>query len=221
VLEEEDDVVVMVGDSRVSMREADAAAHLEALRATPPIQLPEYVDSALESGIFLLEQVIPALGLPDAEYTAMSAHRNNSGYAFLTYFTSQRITLDADIYGEFKGVGVDVFGGITLAFNPERKLVSALHRPVTDEDIRQIQVMTADLIRHGLVTDQTLAGYGNVLSDEMNRADLPAVQPRLLYLNDYPIRGIDGLKKLVRVPTIIDAFPTQPETFVEYLKQWK
>jgi hypothetical protein len=60
-----------------------------------------------------------------------------------------------------------------------------------------------------------------VLSDEMNRADLPAVQPRLLYLNDYPIRGIDGLKKLVRVPTIIDAFPTQPETFVEYLKQWK
>ncbi|MEM6529337.1 MAG: hypothetical protein AAF653_13650, partial [Chloroflexota bacterium] len=207
---------------RLILSEDDAEAHVESLRSVPKIMLPEYVDSSLEAGVFLLEQVIPALNLPDEDFRPMSAHRNERGFSFLTYFTAQRIVLEGEHYGPFAGASVDAFGGISLAFNPQRELVSALYRPVSDEDVRQIQMMTADLIDHGLVTDQTINGRGKILSDEISTDELPAVQPRLMYLNDYGMRSTaNDLKKLVRVPMIFDAFPEVPEDFVEYLQQWK
>ncbi|MEL6270924.1 MAG: hypothetical protein AAFU54_06245 [Chloroflexota bacterium] len=216
------DIMQQVFADRLILSPDEAEAHLAAQRNLPKIMLPEYVDSSLEAGVFLLEQVIPALSLPDADFRPMSAHRNQRGFSFLTYFTSQRVVLTGDHYGPFQGASVDAFGGISLAFNPQRELVSALYRPVTDEDIRQIQAMTADLIDHGLVTDQTLNGRGKILSDVISAEELPSVQPRLLYLNDYPLHSTtDDGKKLVRVPMIFDAFPEQPEDFVAYLKQWK
>ncbi len=215
------DIVASVFAARNILSEADATAHLETLRELPEIILPDYVDSALEAGIFLVETVQPALGLPDVEYTPMSAHRNQRGFAFLTYFTSRRIVLAGEQYGAFEGVAVDVFGGVTLAFNAAGRMVSALNRPVTDEDIRQVQVMTMDLIQHGLVTEQSVYGRGKVLSDEIRHDELPSVQPRLLYLNDLPtMEGGERFAKLVRVPVILDAVPPRRENFVEYLKGW-
>jgi hypothetical protein len=215
------DTIASVFAARGILSEAEATAHLDSLRALPEIMLPNYVDSALEAGIFLVETVQPALNLPDVEYTPMSAHRNQRGFAFLTYFTSRRLVLAGPEYGAFEGVAVDVFGGVTLAFNSAGRMVSALDRPVTDEDIRQVQIMTMDLIQHGLVTEQSVYGRGKVLSDEIRHDELPSVQPRLLYLHDLPTTdGGERFAKLVRVPVILDAVPPRRENFVEYLRSW-
>lgn len=216
------DIIGRVFADRLILSADDAEAHLATLRNLPDIRLPEYVDSALEAGIFLIETVIPALGLPaNVDYTPMSAHRNQRGFAFLTYFTSRRIQLEGAGYGQFNGAAVDAFGGVTLAFAPDGKLVSALYRPVTDEDAHQIQVITAELIEHGQVMEQTLQGQERLLSDETLLMELPTVQPRLLYLEDRLVLGTTGDKaKLVRVPVILDAVPRRSESFLEYLQQW-
>lgn len=216
------DIIADVFANRGILKKEDARAHLDALRRLPDIELPDSVDSALEAGIFLVEKIVPALGLPDVEYTPMSAHRNEQGFAFLTYFTTRRMVLAGEQYGTFEGVFVDVFGGVTLAFNPYGKLVSALHRPVTDEDLRQIQIMTVDIIKHGLVVEQSVYGRGKVLSEEIVETDLPSVLPRLLYLNDIPTGAPPTARtaKLVRVPVILDAVPPRTQTLAEYLQQW-
>lgn len=208
-------------DKRRILTDAAALAHLDMLDALPDLLLPDHVDSALEAGIFLVEQVVPLLGLPDEDFTPMSAHRNRRGFAFLTYFSVRSITLSGPAYKQFDGSKVDAFGGLTLAFDPSGKLRSALYRPVTDEDVRQIQQMTLDLIEYGLVTESTLSGTGKVLSDEIVSVGVPSVQPRFLYLDEEQTRDQPPSSKLVRVPMILDAVPYQPADFVQYLQEWQ
>jgi hypothetical protein len=216
------DIMKQVFDDRDILSAADADAHLTALDNLPDVRLPAHVDSALEAGIFLIETVVPALGIPaDVDYTPMSAHRNQRNFAFLTYFTTRRVRLTGADYGRFDGAWIDAFGGVTLAFDPDGKLVSALYRPVNDEDVRQIQAITADLIKHGLVTEHTVQGQERVLSDETVPTEVPTVQPRLLYLEDMFAVGMPGDNaKLVRVPVILDAVTRHQESFLDYLRQW-
>jgi hypothetical protein len=209
-------------DGRGILSQAAAQTHLATLDDLPPLSLPLQVDSALEAGIFLVDEVIPALGLPDdIEFTPMSAHRNKRGFAFLTYFTVRTITLEGQSYGAFSGVEVDTFGGLTLAFNPDGQLCSTLYRPVTDEDVRRIQVLTSDLIDHGLVTETTFIGGARVLSDEILATDQsPFVKPRFSYMVDQFGEDGDQAAKLVRDPMILDAVPQAGEGFIEYLRRW-
>jgi hypothetical protein len=48
-----------------------------------------------------------------------------------------------------------VNGGLTLMFDNSGKLKSIFLRPVSDEDARQIMILTADLIRRGQVAPLT------------------------------------------------------------------
>jgi hypothetical protein len=199
-----------------------AHEHLNSLKALPDLTLPDHVDSSLEAGIFLVDKGIPALGLPDdVDYTPMSAHRTKRGFAFLTYFTVRTITLEGPQFDGFDGVQVDAFGGVTLVFDPSGKLRSALYRPVTDEDARQIQLLTADQIRHGLVTEMTFAGGSRVLSDEVVAVDTPSVRPRFLYMAGQLKPTGQVIAKLVRDPMILDSVPLRKDGFLEYLRRWR
>jgi hypothetical protein len=200
----------------------DVQAHFAELAALPLLTLPVYVIDADDAEIFLDEQVVPALGLPsDVVFTPLSAERDSRGYAFLTYFTVRSITLEGEIYGKFEGVNVDAFGGLTLAFDPTGTLRSALYRPVTDEDVANIRLMTTDLIAHGLVTETTFAGKSRVLSDEIVTVEAPSVQPRFLYMADQIATLGQRAARLVRDPMILDSVPHQTERFVDYLKNWR
>ncbi len=198
-----------------------ARAHLERRRQLPSITLPDHVDSSLDSGIFLMEVVAPALNLPDVEFTPMNAQTNQRGYTFFTYFTNQIITLNGPAYKQFDGATMEIFGGLTLAFAPDGQLVSAEYRPVNNEDIRQIRILTADLIKYGLVTEQQ-NGNGLIHIKPAPDAQTSSVQPHLMYLNTPALPGQpDESAKLVRVPVIMDAFPLHKTDFVSYLKQWQ
>ena len=212
------DLITQAFDERGILRTAEAHAHLEQLAKLPDINLPDNVDSSLESGIFLMEVVAPALNLPDIEFTPMSAHRNEHGFAFLTYFTTRTVQLDSEGYGAFGEATIDIFGGLTLAFMPDGHLVSAEYRPVTDEDVRQILILTGELIDFGMVAEQW---DGMTTPQQMTTLDTPAVQPQLLYLNTLPGLKSSVAPKLLRIPVILDSFPIYRQDFVEYLKAWR
>ncbi len=69
------------GERRI-LSPAAAADYLKELKDLPNIGLPEALNSALTSALFLEQKVIPALKLPeDIELIPMGAYRNTAGHA--------------------------------------------------------------------------------------------------------------------------------------------
>lgn len=215
------DLLIDIFAQRKILSESDARTHLERRRQLPEITLPDHVDSSLDSGIFLAEVVAPALNLPDVEFTPMNAQTNQRGYTFFTYFTTEEITLRGTEYKQFNGSRLEVFGGLTLAFDPDGHLVSVEYRPVNDEDIRQIRLLTTELVKYGMVAEQE-NGNGLIRAEYTSPTGRPSVQTHLLHLRNTPLPGQpDEGPRLVRVPIIMDSFPLHEENFATYLKQWQ
>jgi hypothetical protein len=171
--------------------------------------------------LFLEEQVIPALKLPaDAELTPMAAYRNAAGNAYLTYFSYRRLKLDGDIYKQFNGAHVDAFGGLTLMFNSEGSLCSAFYRPVHDEDIRQIGILTGELIGMGLIADPV--GVASAAGNTVTSGPLYAQpqRPKGIWVPD-TIQPASRIPKLVKFPVLFDVVPRPFSDLLDYLRAWQ
>ena len=199
------------------LSQKDAKAHLKSLAALPALQLPETVNSALASALFLEQTVLPALKLSStSEFVPLAAYRNASGYAFFTYFANERMTLKGAEYGSYESAGIEIYGGLTLCFDPDGRLRSAYHRPVTETDKQQIGVLTRDLIHAGLITD-----------DFYIQPDTIRYQrPKGVILRDNITGFADEADKdegeggqLIRYPAIFDLFPASTQDIVSYFRQ--
>jgi hypothetical protein len=217
------DILKSVFDKRGILSAADADTFLTSLSQVPDLTLPDTIDSALSAAMFLEEKVAPALKLsPDIELVPMSAYRNAQGYAYLTYFSHRRISLDGAQYQEFNGSHVDVFGGLTLAFDKSGKLHSVFLRPVTDEDVRQIGISTAELIQEGRIVAGTQIS-GVALNKPLHL--LPG-NPKGLWLArppflDKPAMSSAAESKLVKFPVIFDRLRQPIPDFMSYLRAWR
>jgi hypothetical protein len=166
--------------------QADFETFRKSLQSLPHIRLPDTINTALASALYLEDQLIPALGLSkEVEYVPMSTYRNADGYAYLTYYIPDSMTLEGVEFGTLNGVKLDLFGGLSLAFSPDNLLRTAIYRPVTGEDKRQIRIMVQDVIREGRIVDARVLNL---------REDVP--QGIVLPDTDAP--------KLVRYPVIVD-----------------
>lgn len=175
----------------------------QSLRTLPKIRLPETINTALASALYLEDKIVPALGLPkDVELVPMATYRNSDGYAYMTYFTSETISLDGAEFGAIDGVSLEIFGGLTLAFSPENMLCSAVYRPVTDEDKRQIRVIVQDILHEGQI---------------FRAKTLPLIEdlPQGVIVPD---TQTESAEKLIRYPAIVDHIET-PGDFVSYLRR--
>jgi hypothetical protein len=217
------DVLKPVFDKRGLLPTAEADAFLAGLAQLPDLRLPDSIDSALTAALFLEEKVAPALKLPaDLELVPMSAYRNAQWHAYLTYFTHRRISLDGEQYKEFNGSHVDVFGGLTLAFDKNGRLRSAFLRPPTDEDVRQIGILTAELIQAGRVV--TGAQMSSVAVNKPlhllpgNPKGLWLARPPLL---DEPLTPAATEPKLVKFPVMFDRVRQPMPDFISYLMAWR
>jgi hypothetical protein len=213
-------ILMDVFNQRGILGRAEAEAWRSTLKALPDLRLPESINSSLSSGTFLEEKVIAALGLSrDAELIPLSAYRNASGTAYLTYFSHKRISLEGSQFLQFNGSHIDVFGGLTLTFDAENRLRSAFYRPVSDEDVRQIRILTADLIQFGLIVSST----GTVAPP--TPLHLYHAHPKGLWLPNTPLLDSQptttGQAKLVKFPVIFDTIPRHLSDFWTYLKAWK
>lgn len=215
------DILSQVFDGRGILAKADAEKFLSSLKQLPDLRLPKSINSALDSALFLEEQVIPALKLPaDTELTPMAAYRNAAGNAYLTYFSYQRLKLEGDIYKQFNGAHVDAFGGLTLMFNSEGSLCSAFYRPVNDEDIRQIRILTGELIGMGLIADSvgvaSAAGSTITTGPMYSQPD----RPKGIWVPDAS-QPASRIPKLVKFPVLFDAVPRPFSDLLGYLRAWQ
>ena len=212
-------IMTEVFHQRGILHASEAKSWVHELRALPDVRLPDSINSAMTSAMFLQEKVVSALKLPtDVEFIPMSAYRNAAGNAYLTYFTHRRMTLQGPQFLQFDGSNIDLFGGLSLMFDSGGFLRSAFYRPVTDEDMRQIRILTAELIHLGLVASSA------------NKVPLPLplhlheVQPKGLWLPNPPFADTapaPGQSRLVKFPVIFDTFPRHISDFWSYLKAWK
>jgi hypothetical protein len=211
------DILTQVFAERQILPRAEADAWLTSARALPDVRLPDAINSALASATFLEEKIAPALKLPtDVELIPMSAYRNAGGYAYLTYFSHRPVTLEGQQFAQFNGSHLDIFGGLTLMFDRDNRLRSVFHRPVMDEDVRQIRILTAELIQRGLIVSS------------VKNAPLPLHfhqdHPKGMALPNPPLADAppaSDQSKLVKFPVIFDMFPRHLSDFWTYLKAWK
>lgn len=203
-------------EKRQILSTTQAQARLDYIKNLPDLRLPNTLNSALASALFLEEQVIPALNLPkDIELIPLTTYRNASGHAYLTYFTMQQFLLEGEAFGQYNGASTDVFGGLTLMFDSDNYLRSAFYRPVTDEDLRQIQVMILDLINSGLVAHSL-----NLLQ---TLRDLPFhAQPHTphgLWITQADLHPA-AQSRLVKFPVIFDRLNQKRLPLLDYLRAW-
>lgn len=203
-------VLVDVFAARGLLAREDCAAHIQTQAGLPKLRLPETINSALASALFLEDQVIPALNLDSSlDYVPMAAYRNASGYAFLSYFLTDRLTLEGAVYQRYNGSAIDLFGGLTLAFDADDTLRAFSYHPIDEHDRHQVRVMTADLIANNLVVDDTLGPTG-----ALRRAKAQSFRP-----NEYPLgHAVQG--QLLKYPVMYDPYPPLSEAdFLTYLRQ--
>ncbi|MDQ7027324.1 MAG: hypothetical protein Q9P44_17400, partial [Anaerolineae bacterium] len=143
-----------VFDKRAILLANDSDEHLKTLAALPDVRLPEIMTNALAAAIFLENEVLSALKItPQHELLPMSTYRNAEGYAFMTFFASQTVKLEGEQFGILQNTQVDVFGGLTLLFDRDDRLRSAVYRPVNDTDIKQIHITITDMLQHNKVVN--------------------------------------------------------------------
>ena len=210
------DVLKKVFEARKLLTAKEADTFIESIRNLPDIRLPKAINSALAAALFLEERVLPSLGMIDVDLIPMATYRNATGYAYLTYFTSQRVILEGDQYKDFDGANVDIFGGLTLMFDSSNQLRSVFYRPVTDEDVNQIKLLILDLIDKNLIVDNLITSMSN----------LRYRMPQGLYVPDeiQPKQGgiiKDENAMLVKYPITSDPIPTKIPHFADYLQQLK
>ncbi len=203
-------ILMSVFNERGLLEKAEVDEYVTALNALPDVRLPGTLNSALASALFLEGEVLPKLDLgEDLDLIPVATYRNSAGYAYLTYFSSHRISITGEQYQQFDGANVDLFGGLTLMFDPDNRLRSAVYRPVNDEDIRQTLKITEDLIRENLVVDH--------LRPDIQR--MRYQMPEGLYLgNGFGQKG-QPQSRLVRMPILWDPIPNQVRDFADYIRQ--
>lgn len=211
------DIMRNVFDKRAILNTTAAQEHIQSLKTLPKLKLPETLNSALASALFLEREVLPALNLPkELNLIPLNAYRNGWGYAYISYFMSKRITLSGTAYGEFDGAQVDVFGGLTLMFDDKGDLRSIVQRFPTNEDLRQIQIMTADVIKDGLVVDERYPNFSQPLHTfYARRVDKPHA---LALPNPDRTDQTKSADIIVRFPVIFDIFADTKAPLRDYVQ---
>jgi hypothetical protein len=195
------DLLIEIFQKRGIATAEDLKAFRDTLLNPPRVMLPASLDTPEASLSYLKQQVVPALNLPtDIEFERMSTYRNAEGYAFLSFSTRTTLNLTGEQYGTYSGADLDVYGGLSLAFSPENKLVSAMYRPVSDEDLHQIQLMIVDLIHEGSIV--SITNGVSASDDELPVEDEADIPQGVVVADDSTPHPHDT--RLIRFPAIVD-----------------
>lgn len=191
----------------LSTEQADA--HLTALQNLPDLQLPSTMNHWLAASRFLEEAVLPALDIePVDELMPLAAYRNAAGYAYLTYWSTQMMTTEVMNSNGREPLGVDVFGGLTLMFDADNRLRSAVYRPINAEDIRQLEIIVQELVTHKRVAYELLPPH-----------TIATPEPEGLLLPTDTTTA--PTTRLVKYPAIFDTIPLEMLDLEAYLQRWQ
>ncbi|MBI1279314.1 MAG: hypothetical protein GC179_14395 [Anaerolineaceae bacterium] len=190
-------ILMSVFDQRKILTSAAARDFVAQWKNLPDIQAPSAVDSSEVAFRFLYEQVVPKLNLaPNIDFSPLAAYRNAVGHVFMTYGITRRINLIGSQFLTYNGSHLDLYGGLTLAFDSSNRLRNVCYRPVNDEDVRQIEILTANLIAQGQVTPLTAENTFSAIYDIDDRFNTDL---------------------LLKNPILVDKLPAHVSDLVTYL----
>lgn len=199
------EMLIEVFDRRKILAAADARNFCETLVDLPKMEAPTEIESLDAASAYLNNHVLPVLQLPaNVTLTPMAAYRNTSNHVFMTFATTRRVNLQGEQYLTYNGSHIDIFGGLTLAFDASGRLRSLCLRLVSDEDVRQIEILTADLIKRGQVTPLTAESVLQV-------APTPAA---------FDVSRNFDIDLLLKNPIMIDKLPAYVSDLLGYLIAW-
>jgi hypothetical protein len=207
------DILRAVFAKRKILSHDETTKYLESLTQIPEVRLPESINSAMASALFLEEKVLPWLEITNGEnLIPLAAYRNAAGAAYLSYFSSRRITIQGTGLNSNGTATVDLFGGLTLMFDPGNRLRSVFYRPVTEIDIQQAQIMIQDLILQEQIIQQPMLTPG-----------LARLPDGLLIRDALQFRSSSGevsadQPHLIRYPASVDPVRTDALKLADYLK---
>ena len=191
--------------ARRVLSEADAREHLRWLHSLPAVDMPNEVPHTLAAATFYERHVAERFGWPGVgQMTPLSLVRSAAGWTFMTLFAIRRETLQGNEFRSVQGSVVDMFGGVTLAFDERGRLRSAVYRPATDEDARRMRICVADMLAQSRVVNRFV---------EVHQTPTPA--PQALYLPD------ESEPRLVRYPVLSDEVPEPPRSLGAYMRLWR
>ncbi len=198
-------ILIEVFDRRKILSSATAHDYCTSLNNLPVLNAPMDIGSPQMASRYLSEQILPTLKpSPDLVFSPVAAYRNAAGYSFMTYATTRRITLTGDQYAAYNGSHIDVYGGLTLSFDDSGKMRSICLRPVNDEDVRQIEIMTANLIARGQVAPLTAESI------------LQLAPPTAAF----KVSNNFYIDLLLKNPLLVDKLPAFLSDILAYLAAW-
>jgi len=123
------------------------ATHIESMNTYPTIMLSDSVKDKATAQVFLQETLLPQLDIePEQDLMPFSYHKDKRGFTVLSFFEIHTLTLEGDDYKGFVGSNIQVYGGLTVAFNADGHLCHMIYRPPTEQDFAQIQVIIHEMI---------------------------------------------------------------------------
>ncbi len=192
-------------DRRKILAATAARDFCASLLLLPALKAPVGIDSPDAASTYLADYVRPALQLPaDVSLTPLAAYRNKEDHVFMTYASTRRLHLQGEQFLTYQGSHIDIFGGLTLAFDAAGRLRSLCWRPVNDEDVRQIEILTADLIKRGQVAPLTAESILQVVPT-------PAA---------FDVSRNFDIDLLLKNPIMIDKLPAYVSDLLGYLAAW-
>jgi hypothetical protein len=218
------DVLINEFSERKILSTQDAQKHLETRQDLPSVVLPDNISSPSDALAFISANK-NSLGLAEnIELFPMTGYSNTKGFTFLNYFQTQTITLDGQQFGTFNGSPLEVFGGVSLMFDNEKKLSNVTVRLVSDEDIRQVKNQIAHMIKFGIIEAEASSTslpllHKIIRSRTINRdgKDILLIRP----VQGISARGIDGELRLVKHPIHVDIINPNAPGIKEFVDTWK
>jgi hypothetical protein len=189
---------------------AAAAACASRAQALPEVYLPSGISTSLQASLFMEQTLLPALGWRlENDVLPMSLTRDSRGFTTMTFFRTRQITLAEAHFADIQGAVVDAYEGLTFVFDEQNRLVHALQRLISDDDIAIIKLSVLDLLIHKRITDR--------LHHEGATPTSPS--PKALFIPG-TTNGEEVPPRLVKYPSLIDTVPANRRTFREYLREW-
>jgi hypothetical protein len=206
----------------LSKNEADK--HLTSRKKIPSVHLPVNMSSPEAANRFINSNK-QKLGIPQGvELFVMNGYNNNDGLTFLNYFQSQRVTLSGEQFGSLSGKFFDIYGGVSLMFDRNRKLANYCTRLSTNTDIRQVKDQLARMVENGEFDRQSVSAGLPVLKlpvKSITKGKLTEKDRVLPIVQAMVVRTADGDLKIIRHPTHVDVInPTVPG-MREFVKIWE
>lgn len=216
-------ILVDVFDKRKICDRQTSLSYLNSRNNLPQITLPNNL-LTLEDMTNFLSDIKPSLNIGgDVNLIPQSGYTNNMHFTFLNYAEVKRIILDGEEFSIFNGSPLDIFGGISLLFGNDNRLINSNIRLVTADDVNHVKTQIAKMIEAGIIETESNLSLNNLIkkgikSKMINKKGRAISIP--IAVQGIASRNSSGKIQLIKNPIRVDVINFTGTGIKEYINEW-